>query len=177
MSNSCWKKSEVQRFKGLFCTNYGLIMTIVRGNQTMRLKKTLVRYYHHAKFQESLINSPWKKFNKRIIIIIFLTPMLDGSQCNASAHRHILLCKFTKRGIFLTNCRNIHPELQNKGQILKLSNLCFKSNTGAQRGAHTVPKHKPILENSQKLWLSSFHYDSYSLKEFEDLRFSTLWPI
>ena len=61
--NSVWEKSNVN---GLFCNDYCPLwpLTFARGNQTMHFWKTLITYYHHNKFQYSVMNSLWEKFER-----------------------------------------------------------------------------------------------------------------
>ena len=43
-------------------------MTFARGSQTLQFWKALITYYHHAKFQGSVIYSPWEKLNVKVLV-------------------------------------------------------------------------------------------------------------
>ena len=62
--NSVWEKCNV-KVLGLFPNDYCPLwpLTFARGNQTEHFWKALIANYHHAKFQDSVINSLWEKFN------------------------------------------------------------------------------------------------------------------
>ena len=90
------EKSAMLKFFCLFCTNYGPLwpLSLARGNQTMHFWKALITYYHHAKFQDSVINSLWEKFNVKVLDL-YANARQIPLQC--LKHRLTLLSKFVKK--------------------------------------------------------------------------------
>ena len=89
----------------------------VSGNQTMYLWKALITYYHHARFQGSVISSPWEKFNFKVV---GLHADDDKSQHNASVHSLTLPCNSVKNPIF---CIFMAPD--NFWPLQEVIKLCF----------------------------------------------------
>ena len=65
------KNATLIFFGALFGNNYDpwWPLTFARGHQSMHFWKALITYYHHTKFQDSMINSLCEKINVNVLYL------------------------------------------------------------------------------------------------------------